>query len=86
MLVLATNQRLLVLHEGAWASVWYSAIRQVVPHLDEGRLELIFDDDPPYLLIGEWVPYLAVVITAVLAEHYGVEAVRSSMLLGGRRT
>ena len=77
MPLLATNQRLLVLHEGEWASVWYSAVRQIVPSLDNCRLELIFEDDPPYLLAGEWVPYLAVIITAVLAEHYGVDAVAS---------
>lgn len=74
--VLATNQRLLVLHEGAWASVWYSAIRQIVPRVEDYRLELLFDDDPPYLLVGEWVPYLTVVVTAVLAEHYGVGAMQ----------
>jgi len=78
--VLATNKRLLVLHEGAWASVWYSAIRQVIPALEQGRLELLFEDDPPYLLVGEWVPYLTVIITAVLADHYGVDAVASTLL------
>ncbi len=75
--VLATNQRLLVLHKGAWASVWYSAIRQIIPSLHDFRLELIFEDDPPYLLAGEWVPYLTVIITAVLASSYGVDAVAS---------
>lgn len=77
MPLLATNQRLLAFHEGAWASVWYSAIRQIVPSLHDFRLELIFEDDPPYLLAGEWVPYLTVVIAAVLASHYGVDAVAS---------
>jgi hypothetical protein len=75
MPVLATNQRLLLLHEGAWASVWYSAIRQVLPRPGEHRLELVFEDDPPYLLAGEWVPFLTVVIVTVLARGYGVEAV-----------
>lgn len=77
MPLLATNQRLLAFHEGEWASVWYSAIRQIVPSVDDCRLELIFEDDPPYLLTGEWVPYLTVIITAVLAGHYGVDAVAS---------
>ncbi len=77
MPLLATNQRLLVLHEGEWASVWYSAIRQIIPSIDDFRLELIFEDDPPYLLAGEWVPYLTVIITAVLVEHFGVDAVAS---------
>ena len=70
----ATNQRLHILHEGIWASVWYSAIRHLVPHLDEHRLELIFDEDPPYALHGEWMPCLAVVLTAALAEQRGLEA------------
>lgn len=77
MPLLATNQRLLAFHEGAWASVWYSAIRQIIPSLHDFRLELIFEDDPPYLLAGEWVPYLTVIITAVLASSYGVDAVAS---------
>jgi hypothetical protein len=84
MPVLATNQRLLLLHDGAWGSVWYSAIRQLVPCPVEGRLDLIFEADPPYLLVGEWVPYLTVVITAVLAQCYGVDAVAS--MLRGRRS
>jgi len=77
MPVLATNQRLLLLHEGAWASVWYSAIRKVLPRPGEHQLELIFEDDPPYLLAGDWVPYLTVVIVTVLARGYGVDAVAS---------
>lgn len=77
MPLLATSQRLLVLHEGEWASVWYSAIRQIIPSIDNCRLELIFEDDPPYLLAGEWVPYLTVIITAVLVERFGVDAVAS---------
>ena len=42
--LLATSDRLLVLHQGAWASVWYDAIRQMRPFLAEGRLELTFED------------------------------------------
>ena len=77
MPLLATNQRLLAFHEGEWASVWYSAISQIVPSVEDCRLELVFEDDPPYLLAGEWVPYLTVIITAVLASNYGVDAVAS---------
>jgi hypothetical protein len=73
MPLLATNQRLLAFHEGQWASVWYSAICRIVPSVEDSRLELIFEDDPPYLLVGEWVPYLTVIITAVLAQHHGIE-------------
>jgi hypothetical protein len=73
--VLATTHRLLVLHDGAWASVWYEAIRQVRPALAEGRLELVFEDDPPYALQGPWVPYLGVVLATILAERLGTDAV-----------
>jgi len=73
--VLATNRRLLVLHEGAWWSVWYSAITWVALDAEAGRLDLRFEADPPYLLVGEWAPYVAVVIVAVLSEAHGVEAV-----------
>lgn len=64
--ILVTSHRLLVLHEGTWASVWYAAIREFRPRLEDNRLELFFEDDPPYLLCGPAVPYLAVVlVTAV---------------------
>ena len=79
MPVLATNQRILVFHNGVWGSVWYSAIRQLIPRPAEGRLELFFEDDPPYLLVGEWVPYLTVVVTAVLAQVHGVHTVTTML-------
>lgn len=70
--ILATNRRLLVWHEGAWASVWYDAIRELRPDLDIGRLDVTFADDPPYCLAGPWMPYLTVVVATVLAQHRGV--------------
>lgn len=78
--VMATSHRLLVFHEGSWASVWYEAIRQMRPVLAEGRLELFFEDDPPYLLRGPAVPYLAVVLATALAVQVGTEAVASTLL------
>jgi hypothetical protein len=75
MPVLATNERLLALHEGVWQSVWYSGICQLIPRPADGYLELRFEADPPYLLSGEWVPYLTVVVTTALAQTYGVDAV-----------
>lgn len=77
--ILATSRRLLVFYEGQWASVWYPAIRQMIPDVDNDRLELIFESDPPYLLCGPWVPYLTVVLTAVLAELHGVDALTSAV-------
>jgi hypothetical protein len=82
MPVLATNQRLLVFHERVWQSVWYSGICQLIPSPADGYLELRFEADPPYLLSGEWVPYLTVVVTTVLAQTYGVDAVAAMLQAG----
>lgn len=65
--ILATNERLLVFHQGGWASVWYHAIRQAHPLTAGHRLELIFDADPPYALCGPSVPHLTSVLLTVLA-------------------
>lgn len=78
--VLATSHRLLVLHEGAWHSVWYEAIRQIRPALHEGRLEMVFEDDPAYSLTEPAVPYLAVVLATALAAQVGPDAVVSALL------
>lgn len=78
--LLATSHRLLVLHAGTWASVWYDAILQVRPVVGDGRVELIFEDDVPYALVGSWVPYLTVVLTTVLAERFGTSAVAAALL------
>lgn len=78
--ILATDRRLLVLHEGAWAPVWYPAINQLRPRLDQRCLELFFEDDPPYAVAGEWVPYLSVVLTAALAMRAGAEVVGAAIL------
>jgi hypothetical protein len=73
--ILATDRRLLVWHEGAWASVWCHAIRELCPDLAAARLHLTFDDDPPYCLAGPWVPYLTVIVTTVLTRERGIAAV-----------
>ncbi|MGQ0823762.1 MAG: hypothetical protein ACT4OX_01820 [Actinomycetota bacterium] len=65
--ILATDRRLLVWHEGTWASVWYDAIRELRPCLEYRRLDMTFENDPPYCLAGPWVPYITVVVTTVLA-------------------
>ena len=73
--ILVTDRRLLVWHKGAWASVWYSVIREFRPELAIGRLDMTFESDPPYCLVGPWVPYLTVIVTTVLAGDRGVSAV-----------
>lgn len=80
--LLATDRRLLVWHEGAWASVWYDAIRELHPDLEVGRLDMTFDNDPPYCLAGPWVPYLTVIVATVLATRRGVEPARAALRVG----
>ena len=77
--VLATDRRLLVWFEGAWASVWYDGIREMHPDLVNNRVTMLLDDDPPYALAGPWVPYLTVVIAACLASRRGVSATSQAM-------
>lgn len=77
--LLATDRRLLVWHEGEWASVWYHAIREIRPDLAAERLDMTFDDDPPYCLAGPWVPYLTVILTTVLARDRGITAVGDAL-------
>lgn len=77
--VLATDRRLLVWFEGAWASVWYHGIRELHPDLEQHRVTMLFDDDPPYALAGPWVPYLTVVLTACLAARRGADAVATAL-------
>lgn len=77
--ILVTARRLLVWHGGAWASVWYHAIREIRPDLEAQRLDMTFDDDPPYCLAGPWVPYLTVIVTTVLARDRGITAVGDAL-------
>lgn len=77
--VLVTGRRLLVWHQGEWASVWYHAIREIRPDLEAERLDMTFADDPPYCLAGPWVPYLTVILTTVLARDRGVTAVGDAL-------
>jgi hypothetical protein len=77
--VLATDRRLLVWFEGAWASVWYDGIREMHPDLEQHRVTMLFDDDPPYALAGPWVPYLTVVLTTCLAARRGTDAVAAAL-------
>lgn len=78
--VLATSHRLLVFQEGAWHSVWYGSIRQIRPALHEDRVELLFEDDPPYSLTGPAVPYLAIVLATALAAQVGPDVVASAVI------
>ena len=80
--ILATDRRLLVWHDGAWASVWYDAIRELQPDFEVGRLKTTFENDPPYCLAGRWVPYLAVVVTTALTARQGIEPTGAKFRVG----
>lgn len=77
--ILATDRRLLVWHNGVWASVWYSVIRELWPDPEARRLDMTFESDPPYCLAGPWVPYLTVIVTTHLAGDRGVQAVDDAL-------
>ena len=79
--ILATDRRLLVWFEGAWASVWYAGIREIHPDLSARRVTMLFDDDPPYALAGPWVPYIVVVLTTSLGLQRGAQAVGDALAL-----
>ena len=78
--ILATDRRLLVWFEGAWASVWYAGIREIHPDLSARRVTMTFDDDPPYALAGPWVPYLVVVMTTCMVGRLGVDVMEAALL------
>lgn len=77
--ILVTGRRLLVWYEESWASVWLDAIRELRPDLDAGRLDVTFQNDPPYCLSGPWVPYLTIIVTTLLAQQRGVASVSTSL-------
>jgi len=52
LIVIATDLRLLVWHQNAWNSVWYSAITEAGLDGAESHVELSFAADPPYRLQG----------------------------------
>lgn len=70
--IVATSHRLLAFRQATWHSVWISSITELRPELDAGRLELRFESDPPYLLVGPAAPYLAVVLATALVRSSAV--------------
>lgn len=61
--VVVTSDRLLVWHAGGWWSVWFSSIAAVRSDPARWTLDLLFDADAPYRLIGVEMPCLAVVLS-----------------------
>lgn len=51
--VLVTCDRLLVWHEGSWASVWFASVVDIEHDPANGTLDLYFADDPPYRFVGQ---------------------------------
>ena len=62
-----TEDRLLVWHNGEWASVWYHTIRELRPDPAVNRLDIYFENDSPYCLVGPDVLHLTAVLNELLA-------------------
>lgn len=67
--VVIDDARLLVHHDGAWASVWLDAITALEGHPGGAGVTLLFADDPPYAFTGPWAGLLASVIDRALAAR-----------------
>lgn len=67
--VVIDDARLLVHHQGAWASVWLDAITALEGHPGGDGVALLFADDPPYAFTGPWAGRLASVIDSALAAR-----------------
>ena len=66
-----TPHQRLVWFEQAWWSVWYSAITDIRTDPANSSLDLFFEVDPPYRLIGPHIPALAVVLAqGVRGENF----------------
>jgi len=61
--IVVAEDRLLVWHAGEWTSVWYHAIRGLYPDLPVNRLDIFFENDAPYCLVGPEIPRLAAFLT-----------------------
>lgn len=74
--VVVTSDRLVVWHANAWWSIWYGAITQIRSDLTMSAVDLFFEADPPYRLVGPSVPALAVVLAhaSSLAHGCGTES------------
>lgn len=69
--VAITDARLLVHHEGAWASVWLDAVTMLQGHPDGAGVTLLFADDPPYAFTGAWAGRLASALGRALTARRG---------------
>lgn len=66
--IVVTSDRLLVWHQGAWWSVWLAAVTNVCFERAHESLDLYFEGDVPYRLVGPQVPALALLLDAVVSE------------------
>ncbi len=69
--IVVTSQRLLVWFEQSWCSVWYSAITDIRPDPAGWALDIFFEEDPPYRLVGAQVALLAVILGGRLDADAG---------------
>jgi hypothetical protein len=64
--VTITSQRMLVLREMTWESLWFGHVIQAVPQLQNFTLDMIFEGAPPFRFSGPNVPYMAVMLIFLL--------------------
>jgi hypothetical protein len=61
--VVVTGERLLIWHGEAWWSVWLSTVTRVDCDVVAGVMDLCFDADSPYRLVGPQVELVAVFVS-----------------------
>jgi hypothetical protein len=60
-----TNQRLLIMADGQWKSYWLESLVSMDVRVEAYAVELYCESENPLRLIGPWVPWLAVAISAL---------------------
>lgn len=67
--VVVTPVRLFVWHRQTWWSVWLAGVTDVRCHPEHQALDLFFEADAPYRLVGPDVPALGVAISVTLRRN-----------------
>jgi hypothetical protein len=66
MPLIVTNQRLLVMSDGQWATYALGGIIAMNPQIEHYLLDIHFESAYPLRFRGPWVPWLAVAISALV--------------------
>lgn len=67
--MVVTPVRLLVWHRQAWWSVWLAGVTDVRCYPEHQTLDLFFEADAPYRLVGPDVPTLGVAVSETLRKN-----------------